>query len=757
MPCAAAAAVLRARATDSQVAEGNAGSSRFVTITYELIPPVPIQSDVTGQWQTVDGTATAADGDYKKDSQPYTIKAGETKTSFQVQIYGDDKVENDEMFTVEASNVQGAFPPPPVTITILNDDVPVVNVSAATAAEGDSGTKPMTFTVTLTPPAQVPVNVAYKTIDVTATAGQDYQAASGTLTFTPGESTKNVAVTIIGDTTVEPDETFSFEATPTAILSSGPLPGPIVSNTGTIRNDDVANLSIVSGNGQQGRLGQPFPQPLVVALLSSLGAPVPGVAVQWKVTKGEAQLNPSTSTTDAQGRASTVVTPTSVGAIEVQASVAQLAAVTFTFAAQTSFEQRATGPVAVPIARVLDQICARNETTFNDVCRALSALPDAQLTPALEHAAPQQSGAQSKVASEVVSAVVSGIGSRLAALRSGTERFSVQRLSLNYNGRPLPVASLAKAFFPTALGGAAGDETSDYNGWSAFLSGNLGSGERIGRDGQLGFDLRSRGLMLGVDRQFGNNIFGVSVNAMKLDSTLNESVGSLNTDGYALAIYGSRSGLFAGNAPPAAGTGTHYDGVHVDGSFTVGRNRYDAEHVVDIPSMPLSVARSNNHANVFALSGVTGVNAHRGRTDYDVSLSGTWSRARIDDLTEDGSGPLILFVQGHEIESVVGGASLNVRTALPVRFGTLLPTFHAEMVHEFTSGARLVTARFLRDHLDTAFTIPIDRPDANYGRVGAGLEAVFAYGYSALIEVTQDVLRSDLHFRALQFNVHKAF
>ena len=102
-------------------------------------------------------------------------------------------------------------------------------------------------------------------------------------------------------------------------------------------------------------------------------------------------------------------------------------------------------------------------------------------------------------------------------------------------------------------------------------------------------------------------------------------------------------------------------------------------------------------------------------------------------------------------------AGLNVRSAWAVPFGTLLPSFRAEMIHEFKSGARLVTARFVRDTLGTSFTVPIDSPDVNYGKLGAGLQAEFPRGYSALLEVTQDVLRSDLHFRTLQFNVRKAF
>jgi uncharacterized protein YhjY with autotransporter beta-barrel domain len=413
----------------------------------------------------------------------------------------------------------------------------------------------------------------------------------------------------------------------------------------------------------------------------------------------------------------------------------------------------AENPVAAPVAAVVAQICARNETTFSAVCRELDQLTDAELTQALEHIAPQQSGAQSKVAGELVSSVTTGIGARLAALRSGTERFSVQQLSLGWNGRNIPLGALASLLFPQSGGGG---EEPDYNGWSAFLSGNLGTGERVGRLGSLGFDLQSRGLMAGVDRQFGNNVFGVSVNLIRLESTLDESVGSLDVSGYALSLYGSRDGLFSRDAA-GTGTGTRYDGVHLDGSLTLGRNTYDAEHIVAIGSLAASRATSSNDADIFAVTGGTGVSGHRGSADFDLSLSGTWSRTQIDDLTEEGNGPLILFVQGHDIESLAATLGLNVRSVHATSFGNLLPSFRAEMVHEFKDGARLVTARFLRDSFGTPFTVPLDQPDANYGRLAAGLQAGFPHGYSAYVEISQDVMRSDLHFRNVQFNVSKSF
>jgi uncharacterized protein YhjY with autotransporter beta-barrel domain len=200
-----------------------------------------------------------------------------------------------------------------------------------------------------------------------------------------------------------------------------------------------------------------------------------------------------------------------------------------------------------------------------------------------------------------------------------------------------------------------------------------------------------------------------------------------------------------------------YDGVHLDGSLTFGRNRYDAEHVVDVPLLPSSRARSSNDANVFAVSAVTGIDAHSGKTDFDLTLGGTWSKAQIDDLTETGGGPLMLFVEGHDIDSLTATGGFNVRTAWPVPFGVLQPNVRAELVHEFKDDARFVTARFLRDRLATSFTIPLDQPDATYGRLGAGLLAIFERGFSAHLEYTQDVSRSDLHFRTVQLNISKSF
>jgi hypothetical protein len=78
------------------------------------------------------------------------------------------------------------------------------------------------------------VTVQWSTSDGTATAGSDYQAASGTLTFNPGVRERYITIRVYGDSTPEPNETFFvnlFNPSPNAVISETP-------GRGTIRNDD---------------------------------------------------------------------------------------------------------------------------------------------------------------------------------------------------------------------------------------------------------------------------------------------------------------------------------------------------------------------------------------------------------------------------------------------------------------------------------------------------------------------------------------
>jgi hypothetical protein len=109
-----------------------------------------------------------------------------------------------------------------------------VKVNDVKVKEGNSGTTPAVFTVSLNSFAIDEVTVAYTTANGTAIAGSDYLPVAGTLVFAPGDSVKTITVQVTGDTVLEPNETFRltlFNPSPNAILDDGV-------GVGTILNDD---------------------------------------------------------------------------------------------------------------------------------------------------------------------------------------------------------------------------------------------------------------------------------------------------------------------------------------------------------------------------------------------------------------------------------------------------------------------------------------------------------------------------------------
>jgi subtilisin-like proprotein convertase family protein len=93
------------------------------------------------------------------------------------------------------------------------DAPPQLAVGNTTIVEGKSGSSTARFSLTLSKPGRVPISCSYATADGTASAGSDYQVSSGTVTFAPGELIRSVPVTVVGDSTGEPDEFFFVRLT----------------------------------------------------------------------------------------------------------------------------------------------------------------------------------------------------------------------------------------------------------------------------------------------------------------------------------------------------------------------------------------------------------------------------------------------------------------------------------------------------------------------------------------------------------------
>jgi large repetitive protein len=189
---------------DVTVVEGNDGAQN-ARVTVSLTEPHG--NSVTVNYRTADGTAVAG-SDYTAVSGKLTFAKNEMSKSILVPIKGDRLVEDYEYFSVQLSNPKGAKIADGTGLVTIADNEPYVYITYAYATEGNDGTSPADFTVSLTGTYDLPVTVNYATADGSATAGADYTAASGALTFAPGETSKTLSVAVLGDRLGEPDESF---------------------------------------------------------------------------------------------------------------------------------------------------------------------------------------------------------------------------------------------------------------------------------------------------------------------------------------------------------------------------------------------------------------------------------------------------------------------------------------------------------------------------------------------------------------------
>ena len=220
---------------DVTVTEGNSGTT---SATFNVTLSAASGQTVTVNYATADGTASGG-ADYVAAAGSLTFAPGETSKSVNVNVNGDTLDEPNETFFVNLSSPSNA------TVsdnqgqgTITDDDgAAALSVSDVTLNEGNSGTTTFTFTVTLAPVSGQTVTVNYATANGTASAGSDYAAASGTLTFAPGETTKTVTVNVNGDSVNEADETFfvNLSGATNATVTDG-------QGLGTITNDDASSF-----------------------------------------------------------------------------------------------------------------------------------------------------------------------------------------------------------------------------------------------------------------------------------------------------------------------------------------------------------------------------------------------------------------------------------------------------------------------------------------------------------------------------------
>jgi hypothetical protein len=246
------------RISGATVTEGNSGT---INANFTVTLNRPSTQAVTIHYATSNGTATAG-GDYTATSGTLTFTPGQTSKTISVQVIGDripeflDSGEPHE-FTVTLSSPVNTIVVGAAATGAIKDDEPRLSGGGNTVLEGHAGSKNAVITLSLSNAYDQPVTLTYATADDTAIAGSDYVATSGTLTFAPGETTKQIVISVKGDRTPESYVIFGGSLYDTEFVVL-----------------DVSNLSANASTEGIGGLGIQDDEP-TVNITRYVGAPEP--------------------------------------------------------------------------------------------------------------------------------------------------------------------------------------------------------------------------------------------------------------------------------------------------------------------------------------------------------------------------------------------------------------------------------------------------------------------------------------------------
>ncbi len=230
--------------------------------------------DVLVDYQTSNGTAVAGT-DYEAQNGIVRIPAGSLAAVIPLPIAGNTADEREEHFFVTLSNPSNATLGASEAVVTITDEAPVdLTISNATVSEGNVGNSLATFTVTLRAKLQHMVTVEYFTSDGSATAGSDYLASAGALQFLPNETEHTVAISVLGDTIAEGNETFFLTLTNAVngvlrnarglgtIVDDDPVPCLSLGDVTVVEGDSGTRQALVSL-----RLSAPSSHPVTVDVL----------------------------------------------------------------------------------------------------------------------------------------------------------------------------------------------------------------------------------------------------------------------------------------------------------------------------------------------------------------------------------------------------------------------------------------------------------------------------------------------------------
>ncbi len=778
------APAVRLSVADVSLAEGNTGTTEF-TFTLSLAPALaPGALPVVVDWQTQDGSATAASGDYTAASGTVTMGPGASGAAINVAVHGDTQFESDEQFTLVLTLRSGQLAgfDPSATGTIRNDDqpLPVVRFAASAFAVPENvGAAQIRVQRVGSTSVETRVRAETRVAGSSATAGADYQPASVELVWRAGESGDRFFPVPVLDV-------LAFESQEAIALSRLDLRGATAGQPTAARleiQDDDQQLELEAASATELFAAPGAEIEVAVVVTDQAGNGIAGQLVEFQHIEGGASFpNGATAISDANGNASVrLVLPQTFGRVLVIAVlVGQQRIVEFVFsvtALETLFPDPTSGEASV--ARALDTACPTSDLPLRELCRYLLSLPAEEARAALEQLTPNQAGALASLTLANTNHTLRTWSGRLAARRSG-QRVQVGPIAVSHGRDALDLRQLAAALRAPreraaleralerslerlaggggpALAPEAAAKESDPNDppgyserWGLFTNLRYVVGDRDGSARERGYEFDSLGFTLGADYRVNDRwLVGTGIAYLDTASDIDRG-GTLDAESYEGAFYVT----YLRNR------------LYVDFVATYGRSDFELLRLIELPrAFPSNNPGIDGHSRFDVLGTPDGdQQAYLAALGYDLRTGAltinafgrvSFARSTVDPFVEQvrgddrGTAPFALALAQQRVDSLLAEAGFELLYTASYGWGVLQPNARASYLRELEDDTRLVRGSFLHDPQGTSFAVPTDPQDSSYFTLGVGLTATFPRGHNVFLSYDRDLERDDLGYEQL--------
>ncbi|GAA3965582.1 autotransporter outer membrane beta-barrel domain-containing protein [Allohahella marinimesophila] len=357
--------------------------------------------------------------------------------------------------------------------------------------------------------------------------------------------------------------------------------------------------------------------------------------------------------------------------------------------------------------RCRELVQTSNELQRSGASEFSLGLSEEGLAEALQRVAPEETEIMGAGVTDTSHDQLTNLASRMQALRTGLAINSTSGLAWN---------------FESGSGGAAGDE--HYSRLGVFINGIYGTGDRDGSAEENGFDYDAYGLTAGLDYALSDAlILGLALGYSQSEADIENRSGSFDTDGNSLSLYATYQ----------------LEKIYLEASLTYGLYDYEGDRNIVYGGTPDAAAVSQSvsgdtEGDQFAYSLALGFNEAIDRLGLHVFGRVQGIDADIDAYDESGS-ELAMRVADQSVESLQLIAGGQLSYTIDQSYGALLPYIGVAFHFETEDDARDVTAQYLFDPTNTAFTFSTEEGDSSFSILSLGASVVLAQGRQLFINV----------------------